>query len=180
MGQGAKEHSTSPPWGHGDTSAPASAPSKAWLPAAAGWRVGAWSITGDPPSPPGPTRQMQVVQSSPSRLNRSPCAYVRPRKLHFAGEKKDSGAGGKPPIPKTHPLGSPHLRFGGPGDAPGWQEQQSVGEGLGQEPGGHSGEMQEMFPDCEQSGGGHGAPGGVTLGYHPPQHVPHHHPGAHG
>lgn len=36
---------------------------------------------------------MQVVQSSSSKLKRAPCTYVRPRKLHFAGEER--GAEGR-------------------------------------------------------------------------------------
>lgn len=36
---------------------------------------------------------------------------------------------------------------------PGWQEQQLGGEALGQEPGGHSGEMQEILPACREERG---------------------------
>lgn len=89
-GQGVKEHSTSPPWEHGNGSLTLflpSAPSKAGMPPAGG------SIPGDPHpwGHPGPTWQTQVVQSSPSRLNRAPCAYVCPRKLHFSGKRGSSG-----------------------------------------------------------------------------------------
>lgn len=111
MGQGVKEHSTSPPWEHGNGSpaVPTGSPKQSRDPPSRcreAHQVQGMLIPGDPhrwrppslgdPHPwghPGPTWQTHVVQSSPSRLNRAPCAYVRPRKLHFSGKRGSSGAG---------------------------------------------------------------------------------------
>lgn len=57
------------------------------------------------------------------------------------------------PSPPAEPGGTHTPRVGVLG-SPGVQEQQSAGEGLGQDPGGHSGDRQETFPAC---GGEHGA-----------------------
>lgn len=177
-GQGAKEHSTSPPWGQGDVSPrwprsrtqprihPSCLSPEQRLDPPPPQQDGAgkpWSILGDPPQiPPGLTRQTQVVQSSPSRVNRAPCAYVRPRKLHFAGEERGGGArigvggakpGGPPPASGAGGPGGPTWLAGA---AVGWR---SAGAGARGALGGDAGDVSSLWRrpwGCDMAGDGDG------------------------
>lgn len=127
---------------------------------------------GTPPALPGRTRQTQVVQSSPSRLNRAPCAYVRPRKLHFAGggERQRSrgwGQGGKhgfcrTPTPNPHPQQTPGLPPPNPTHPTGWGSQGTNLAGRsssrparrwGRNPGGTRGRCRRCYQPAEESAG---------------------------